>query len=237
MPIGGGEQAVLVGIAVGAGEGSCGWKYGTTDGRSAAQRYLRVSGLVRVRLKASSCRRWYAARAASFDLSNFHSGPSCFAPAAATPYQLSDFLYPEVGPENGTAAGCGYSNLTYCPDYCSVGIDGLHPASDYDFECWSLSVPSERVNGTGRTATPPLACGGFLCVALDSTGAVLTEWNVTATRFLPVPSGMPMRTVDTNGRTSCGVIAADVRVDVVMTNHHVECVGVQAMGQRDQVVS
>eukprot|EP00392_Amoebophrya_sp_AT5.2_P004194 g4202.t1 len=138
-------------------------------------------------------------------------------------WRLSDFLYPEVGPENGTAAGCGYSNLTYCPDYCSVGIDGLHPASDYDFECWSLSVPSERVNGTGRTATPPLACGGFLCVALDSTGAVLTEWNVTATRFLPVPSGMPMRTVDTNGRTSCGVIAADVRVDVVMTNHHVEC--------------
>ncbi len=138
----------------------------------------------------------------------------------------SEFLYPDEGPVNGTQAGCGYSNVTQCDFFCDVGIDGLLPGHEYEYECWTLLMPHIRPNGSALTSSPPLSCGPYSCVAIDSIAGRMTEFNQTHTIYRDL--SFPVRAVSTNGKTSCGVLAADVRTEIYIRDHYVECVGSQA---------
>lgn len=123
--------------------------------------------------------------------------------------------------------GCGYSNVTWCVGgKCDVGIDGLYPASDYEYECWSLAVPNIRKTGSFRTQTPTLGCGPFSCMAINSLAGLMTVWNATATAIFDTAN--PVRYAATNGKTHCGLHAAEVRIDLLLESGHVlECVGTQ----------
>lgn len=164
---------------------------------------------------------------------NRFKGPNCFSsyPADAlndpTLYSNSTLLFPTTGPENGTVRGCGYSDVVFCEKkWCDAGIDGLLPGTSYDFECWSLKVPDVRTGGSVTTSVPSISCGPYSCAAIRSSDGKMAEFNQSATWIHP--SDLPMRSLSTNGRTTCGVVAADVRTNIIITSHVVTCFGEQA---------
>ena len=109
---------------------------------------------------------------------------------------------------------------------CDVGIDGLFPDSNYEFECWSLAIPDQRFGGHFTTAMPTLGCGPFSCMGINALTGLMTVWNATATQI--VETTMPVRHASTNGKTHCGIHAADVRINVLTKSAHVvECLGTQ----------
>lgn len=82
------------------------------------------------------------------------------------------------------------------------------------------------LNGTIKTATPPLVCGAYSCAAIDATHGKAVFFNQTHSEYLDTTK--PVRTVSTNGKSFCTILAASVDANEIVYNHHLECFGAEA---------